>query len=230
MRAFTLCLIFSFLLIPESHGKNRKKRKAKPRPIKPRWTAVVSTGIPHPVDVGIGLIQPKGNSQILTLGTYQLNLGSRGRVKNMRANINHLEYKYRMEPLRGHSIFWEAALGYQEINIAGTQTIDLESDGAKISVPTSARIDIRSLYTAVHGGMVFYRKQGFYTGFSFGYQIPFYSWADVDSSITGDEIIDAALKSTAAYQELEGELETLGRRAGKFGLPYIQILELGYHF
>mgnify|MGYP003683359301 CR=1 FL=1 len=229
MKSFFCIFICIFMVAPSSFGKSKKKKSKRKRP-KAKWGAVMSAGIPHPIDVGGGVIRPKGNSQFLTFGTYLLNLGSRGRIKNMKANLNHLEFKYRMEPAREHPIYWEVALGYQEIKIAGSQSIDLQNGDSKVSVPTSANINIMTLYSAIHLGMIYYQKNGFHSGFGFGYQVPFHSDADVNSSITGDDLIDESIRATAAYQDLESELEKLGRKAGKFGLPYIQLFEVGYRF
>ena len=99
-----------------------------------------------------------------------------------------------------------------------------------MSVPVNAGIDIKSLYGAAHFGMIFYRRGGFYHGWGFGYQIPVYSKADISSSFTGDSFIDGAIRSTGSYQEVESELERLGEKAGKLGLPYLQLLEIGYLF
>ncbi|SMF03255.1 hypothetical protein [Pseudobacteriovorax antillogorgiicola] len=231
MKTTVLIASLALLLTSTAEARKKRKRSGKRKPkISAKWSPIISTGVPHPVDIGVGKIKPKGVSHLLTLGTFDANLGGKGKVKNLKADLNHLEYKFRHEPFWEHPVYWEIGFGYQQILISGEQEIDLSNEGTKVPVPIDAAIDIKSLYTAIHFGMVFYRRGGFYNGFGFGYQIPFYSQADIDASFTGDGVIDDAIRSTSSYQEVENDLEELGVKAGKYGLPYLQIIELGYRF
>ena len=196
-----------------------------------KWGSTVAIGLPHPVDAGVSWTKPRGDSHSLTAGYVSFPLPS-GKFKSLTADMQHLEYRYRSLPWIDQPVFWGIGLGVQKLNFSGTRPVNLthEASGTNLEVDVDASMDVLSFYYTPHVGLVWYKRNGFHSGLSFGYLIPATANASLDARFSDDRFLDQSIKSTAAYQNLASDVEGLGRRAGKIGLPFLNLIELGYLF
>jgi hypothetical protein len=195
------------------------------------WGSFVGFGVPHPLDFGVSLTQVKNVSHMVSGGFFSLPLPS-GKFDQLQANMFHLEYKYRSIPWKRHPFYWGIGAGIQQLEIIGRRPVGFEhqESGTKIDIEIDAAMQVLSAYYTPHLGFVWYQRSGFHAGFSFGYVIPFYSDAAMDTQITNDSFVDDSVQSTENYQALKEDVETLGRKAGRQGLPFVQLIEMGYLF
>ncbi len=221
-------IILLALLIPiEVQSKTKKNRTKR---TKSRWAALTSVSFPYPYQIGFGKVRRKGVSHFIEMGTFDFNIGSRGRVRNLKGNLAHIEYKNRFVPFKKHPFYCEYGGGIQKFDITGERTVTLTSEGVSYPIDVQADLNIYSIYLNPKVGFTWYHRQGWFTGFGFGYNIPIYSQAGFSGTFTEDKFINQALVQTEGYSSFKSEIERLGTKAGKLGLPYLQILEIGYLF
>lgn len=219
-------LILSFFSL-EIFAKAKRERKDN---YKSKWAALTSVSFPYPYQVGVGKVSRKGDSDLLGFGSLGFKLPSRGRAKNLKGNIAHLEYKHRSIPFKGHPFYYEWGGGVQSFSITGERTVNLSSDDLSYPIDVRADLKIYSVYLNPKLGFTWFHKGGLFTGFSFGYNLPVYSQASFQGTFIEDDYINQAVTDTESYAGLKSDIEFLGTKAGKLGLPYLQLFELGYIF
>ena len=209
--------------LQKKRKKKQRVKKKKPRNKKGLWI-YGAIGFPHPIT--IGLLQKEGKvTRGGELGYYQQKVNAAGQVKDVNLQIFKLAGLYRQHPIKNDPIFWGIASGFHQFQVDGKQRVKSSTNGTPLDLELDVSTKIQALYITPHGGLA-WDKGKWRIGFSVGYLIPIYSQGDIGIQLTGDSTIDSAVKNTASYREIETDLEKLGAKAGRLGLPVLHILEV----
>lgn len=214
----------------EEEGKEKEQGEKKPRPPRAAYAALLGVNFPHPLDLSLGLIHPKGTSYILSAGSFGRDIKPGNKTKDIRISLTHLELKYRTEPYARHPIFMQFALGYQQLFLKGTRSTNFGQDEVSVEADVKGEMRIHSIYYTPKVGMIKHFNSGLSLSWGFGFMVPAYVRSQFDASITGDELIDDLIRELEAYKENKRDLERIGKRIGQVGLPVIDLIEIGYRF
>jgi hypothetical protein len=236
-------LIFLFLALGLSEpalSRTRAPSKKDMKPVetpeekaqrlRPGWAASLVLGIPHPVDLGVGYMQPKGESHIASLGLFQKSIAPGRGVRDIKLRMQHLEYRYRSEPSERHPLFWQVALGYQEIQVDGTKSVTLTQNELNFTTDIQGSLKIRSLYWIPKAGITKHFMNGLSLSWGFGYMIPALVTSDFSSRVPDDPLVDELLQSVGSYQLTKRDLERIGKRVGQLGIPHVDLIDLIWRF
>jgi hypothetical protein len=222
--------------VSQSRASSKKDIKPAESPedraqrLRPGWAASLEIGIPHPVDLGIGYMQPKADSHIGSFGLLQRSVASGRGVRDIKINMQHLEYRYRSEPSERHPLFWQVAGGYQEIQVDGTKSVTLTQDEITFTTDIQGSLKIRSLYWTPKVGITKHYRNGLTLSWGFGYMIPALVTSDFSSRVPDDPLVDELLQAVGSYQLTKRELERIGKRVGQLGIPHVDIIDVIWRF
>ncbi|HET9239342.1 MAG TPA: hypothetical protein VFO10_18925 [Oligoflexus sp.] len=222
--------------ISQSRASSKKDTKPVESPedkaqrLRPGWAASFELGIPHPVDIGFGYMQPKADSHIGSFGLFQRNIASGRGVRNIKLSMQHLEYRFRSEPSERHPLFWQVAGGYQEIQVDGTKSVTLTQDEITFTTDIQGSLKIRSLYWTPKVGITKHFMNGLTLSWGFGYMIPALVTSDFSSRVPDDPLVDELLQAVGSYQLTKRELERIGKRVGQLGIPHVDIIDVIWRF
>lgn len=222
--------------LSQSRASSKKNIKPAESPedkaqrLRPGWAASLEIGIPHPVDLGIGYMQPKGDSHIGSFGLLQRSVASGRGVRDIKINMQHLEYRFRSEPSERHPLFWQVAGGYQEIQVDGTKSVTLTQDEITFTTDIQGSLKIRSLYWTPKVGITKHYMNGLTLSWGFGYMIPALVTSDFSSRVPDDPLVDELLQAVGSYQLTKRELERIGKRVGQLGIPHVDIIDVIWRF
>jgi hypothetical protein len=222
--------------ISRSRVSSKKETKAGETPeekaqrLRPGWAASVEIGIPHPIDLGFGYMQPKGDSHMISLGLFQKNVAAGRGVRDIKLQMQHLEYRFRSEPSERHPLFWQVTGGYQEIQIDGTRSVTLTQNEVNFTTDIEGSLKIRSLYWVPKVGITKHFMSGLTLSWGFGYMIPALVTSDFTSRVPDDPLVDELLQTVGSYQLTKRELERIGKRVGQLGIPHVDIIDIIWRF
>lgn len=222
------------LLAPLGIAQEKDITNAAPapgeRPASQAWEAGVTSGIPHPIEAGVGRRFHKSGLLGIYGGRYQQDFKPGKGFDTLKGSVAHLEARYREETLAPGRSFWALALGYQELEVEGSKNIVLSNSGYTVPIATKVRLQLETVYWAPQFGWTLARQNNLRCNMSFGLQIPLHSSADVSSRFTDDDFIDESIKSTKSYRDTEKDAESIAARLGKLALPIIKIIDLATSF
>ncbi len=211
-------------------NKSTETTEEKAQRLRPGWAASMEIGIPHPIDLGLGYMQPKGESHISSFGLFQKNLASGRGVREIKLRMQHLEYRYRSEPSERHPLFWQVAAGYQEMQVDGTKSVTLTQNEVTFTTDIQGSLKIRSLYWTPKVGITKHFMSGLTLSWGFGYMIPALVTSDFTSRVPDDPLVDELLQTVGSYQLTKRELERIGKRVGQLGIPHVDIIDIVWRF
>lgn len=214
----------------KKEAKTAETPEEKAQRLRPGWAASMEIGIPHPIDLGLGYMQPKGESHIGSFGLFQKNVASGRGVRDIKLRMQHLEYRYRSEPSERHPLFWQIAGGYQEIQVDGTRSVTLTQNDVNFTTDIQGSLLIRSLYWTPKVGVTKHFKSGLTLSWGFGYMIPALVTSDFTSKVPDDPLVDELLQQVGSYQLTKRELERIGKRVGQLGIPHVDIIDVIWRF
>lgn len=234
---YTSILLGIFLVASPCLGKTKSTRaqdaKAKEETpderderLKGGYAGLLEVGFPHPLEIGFGWIQPKGDSHFGSFGLIQKNLAAGQGVRDIKVSMEHIEYRYRSEPWERHPLFWQLAAGYQQIEIDGVRKVNVSQNDINFSTDIQGKLVIRSLYYTPKVGVTKHFKSGLTLSWGFGYLIPALVTSDFSSQVPGDPLLDELLGQLGSYRDTKRDLEKIGKRVGQVGIPHVDILEL----
>jgi hypothetical protein len=236
-------MIFLFLTLglsepalSRSRAPSKKDMKPAETPeeraqrLRPGWAASLELGIPHPMDLGLGYVQPKGESHIGSLGLFQKNIAPGRGVRDIKLRMQHLEYRYRSEPSERHPLFWQVALGYQEVQVDGTRSVTLTQNEINFTTDIQGSLKIRSLYWTPKVGVTKHFMSGLTLSWGFGFMIPALVTSDFSSRVPDDPLVDELLQAVGSYQLTKRELERIGKRVGQLGIPHVDLIDVVWRF
>lgn len=240
MRLGTILFILTFGLSESAiSGTHAPKKPTKPLEETPEersfrqragWAATLEIGIPHPIDIGFGWMEPKGESHSGSFGFLSKNLaGGRG-VRDIKLQMRHIEYHYRNEPWERHPLFWQVSGGYQEIQVDGTRAVSLNQNDVTFATDIQGSLRIRSLYWTPKVGITKAFNSGLILSWGFGYMIPALVSSDFSSKVPGDPLVDELLQEVNSYQSTRRELERIGKRLGQLGIPHVDLIDIAWRF
>jgi hypothetical protein len=238
MRLGFILLLLSFGIADPAISQSRSKKDAKPvetpeekaQRLRPGWAASLEIGIPHPIDLGIGYMQPKGDSHIVSLGLFQKNIAAGRGVRDIKLRMQHLEYRYRSEPSERHPLFWQLTGGYQEVQVDGTKSVTLNQNDITFTTDIQGSLKIRSLYWTPKVGITKHFLNGLTLSWGFGFMIPALVTSDFSSHVPDDPLVDELLQAVGSYQLTKRELERIGKRVGQLGIPHVDIVDVVWRF
>ncbi|HYX37353.1 MAG TPA: hypothetical protein VE954_29980 [Oligoflexus sp.] len=211
-------------------GKPVETPEDKAKRLRPGWAASLEIGIPHLIDLGLGYVQPKGESHVGSLGLLQKNLASGRGVRDIKLRMQHLEYRFRSEPSERHPLFWQIAGGYQEIQVDGTRSVTLNQNDVNFTTDIQGSLLIRSLYWTPKVGITKHFISGLTLSWGFGYMIPALVTSDFSSKVPDDPLIDELLQQVGSYQLTKRDLERIGKRVGQLGIPHVDLIDIIWRF
>ncbi len=211
-------------------SKDKETEKKSQPPREASYAALLGINIPHPLDLGIGLLQPKGTSYLLSVGYLNLDVKPGNKAKDIAISLTHIEARYRTEPYERHPIFLQLALGYQQLFLKGTRSTSFGQDQITIQTDVKGKMRVDSLYYTPKVGMIKHLNNGLTLSWGFGFMIPAYVRSSFEATITGDPLIDDLIRELEAYKATKRDLERVGKRVGQVGLPVLDIIELAYRF
>lgn len=241
MRLGTILLMLCFGLSEPAVSRTRAPSKKDSKPVgetpeekafrlRPGWAASLEIGIPHPIDVGFGFVQPKGESHIGSFGLFKKNVAPGRGVRDITLKMQHLEYRYRNEPSERHPLFWQIAGGYQEIQVDGTRAVTLTQNEVTFTTDIQGSLRIRSLYWTPKVGITKHFTSGLILSWGFGYMIPALVTSDFSSKVPGDPLVDELLQQVGSYQLTKRDLERIGKRVGQLGIPHVDLIDVIWRF
>lgn len=175
----------------------------------------VGIALPHPVNVGL-------EGRYLDLFGFAFDYGflPQVTVSSVQAKINAYDARLRWFPFRG-SFFIGAAYGKQKLSGSKSQTVNVSG----VSVPATVGMDIDTTYIAPQLGWRWEWESGFVVGIDFGWQFVTTSGSTLTTNIT-----DPTITSLPDYQKIVSDVNDVGNKIGKQGLPNITLLQFGYMF
>gem|GEM_PF-5469528 len=238
MRFFVgILVLFSEPSLSQSREKSKKnnlpqEEYAKDRAyrLRPGVAANVVIGIPHPIDLSFGWMQPKGESHMGSLGLFQKKVPSGNGVRDIDIKMQHIEYRYRSEPWQRHPLYWQIAGGYQQIDVEGTRTVTITQEDIRFTTDIRAALSIRSLYYTPKVGITKHFSSGLTLSWGFGYLVPALVTSDFKSQVPGDPLLDELLQQLGSYQTTRRDLERIGKRLGQLGIPLVDIIDVAWRF
>ncbi|MGK5090017.1 hypothetical protein WDW86_20900 [Bdellovibrionota bacterium FG-2] len=187
--------------------------------------ATVAAGFPHPLTFSLNT---KLNPTFGVDGTY----GYFGlSLNNIKVSTSNFEARGRWHPFDG-SFFLGAAVGRHSISASQTQDITIASSGVSVAIPTKVGASITALYVTPQIGWLIVFGSGFTLGWDLGAVIPVSPSTTIDVEV-GDATLNSFLtmvKQTSDYAVVEKTVQDKGNEYGKFPLPYLTVLRLGWMF
>jgi hypothetical protein len=226
----TFFYMLTLLTAIETAAKPSVKKKATKHDWRHRHSAYYSLGIPHPLEVGYARTIGERKTLGIAGGHLARSLRPGKGMTDLKVSMTHFEARYLATPKAERPPFWGVSLGYQKLSLSGTKHTTLVYEDIKAPIDLKARIIVESYYWTPQAGMHWEWKSGFYYNFVLGVQIPFYARSSVKAQFSDDPILDDAVKSTASYKKLEGDVEHLGERYGRLAIILIKLAEVGYEF
>jgi hypothetical protein len=215
---------------PQKEAPPVETPEEKAHRLRPGWAALAEISIPHPIDIGLGYIQPKGDSHMASFGLFEKNIAPGRGVRDIKLRMQHLEYRFRSEPSERHPLFWQVAGGYQEIQVDGTRSVKLTHDEVNFTTDIQGSLLIRSLYWTPKVGITKHFKSGLTLSWGFGYMIPALVTSDFTSRVPEDPLVDELIQQVGSYQLTRRELERIGKRVGQLGIPHVDVIEVLWRF
>jgi hypothetical protein len=185
------------------------------------------TGFPNITQVGVSRGQKRGWEYGIKGGYFKKDAGSRGRTRNINISHSHIEFFFKNQ-IRGHPVYWELGLGYQEIIMTSILSATLKTGDIEAELPIHARAKIAAIFISPKIGFNWRTSRRISMGFGFGYQIPITSKGSFDANYQEDPFINDAIKSTQSYRNMKHEAGELATKAGKLGLPVIEVFNINY--
>ncbi len=190
------------------------------------YAALLEVSIPHPIELGFGWMQPKGESHFGAFGLLQKDLAPGRGVRDIKLSMQHIEYRYRSEPWQRHPLFWQISGGYQQIQIDGTRAVKVSQNDITFSTDIQGKLTVRSLYYIPKVGIIKHFRNGLSLSWGFGYMIPALVSSKFESKVPGDPLLDELLQQLGSYKATQRDLEHVGKRIGQVGLPHMDLIEL----
>ena len=184
----------------------------------------VALGLPHPVTGGIDIVYADIAALSITGGRFGVN------VMDTDIEIRNWDVAARWFPFQG-TFFVGASYGNQ--GIVGKRKVDLKvtTAGVPLTVPTTLRLEIESNYFTPQIGWYARWDSGFTLGFDIGFQIP--SGANSELQTSFEDVSAAgevAVRNSDEYKDNKKDVEDAAEAIGKKGIPFINIIRLGWLF
>jgi hypothetical protein len=187
--------------------------------------ASASLTVPHLMNIGLETI-------IFRKFGVSLNYGNvTRRINNVDLMMQHMDARFRWFPM-GTSFFAGIALGRHQITGELDRDISYTAaDSKKLVVQSHGKLTAHANYVAPHIGWFSVWDSGFTMGFDVGYLFPTSPGSKFSSSFKNAPAdSDAALRETQDYKRLKEDLEDSAKAYASKGLPFVNILRLGWMF
>lgn len=182
-------------------------------------------GFPHPITYGVEALLADLVSLGFSTGSYNVTQIDKANVK-----IKSWDVFARWHPFAGN-FFVGGAYGHQDIDGRFEDDVNLTLNGFPTTVPARVDAAIKSNYISPRFGWMGVYPSGLTLGFEVGAQIPLSPDTSVDATVPGvSPLEEAAVKSTADYQDLKKQADDAVKILGKKTLPFLTLLKVGWLF
>lgn len=212
-RVILLSLFFLFSLA-SSQVLAAAKRKT--------FSSTLLLGFPHPTNLGLDYQFANKWSLGITGGYLGVQFNYPG-LGMFRAETVNLEGRFRFFPF-SRGFFVGVAGGYQRVSGETSRSLNY----ADYSISAAAIGRVKSYYVIPHLGWFSVGESGFTFGMEVGAYIPLSAETQVD--ITSSNPLISSLASTPEYRSLQNDAQSFGNQLGRFPLPFLTALRLGWSF